>query len=140
MVTVGALNGYSGTVGLSASGLPSGVSAGFSPVSVVGSGSSTLTLTVGAGTAAGTYPVTITGSDGSLSHTANVSLTVTPAPDFTVSATPSSRSIASGSSATFTLTVGALNGFTGTVGFGTSTLPTGLGASFTPATVTSSGT
>src|SRR5512133_2577868 len=101
MVTVGALNGYSGTVGLSASGLPSGVSAGFNPASVAGSGSSTLTLTVGAGTAAGTYPVTITGSDGSLSQTANVSLTVLQ-PDFTVTASPSSRSIAAGSSGTYT--------------------------------------
>ena len=43
--TVAAKNGFSGTVGFNVSGLPAGVTAGFSPATVAGNGSSTLSLT-----------------------------------------------------------------------------------------------
>jgi hypothetical protein len=71
--------GFNSAVSLSASGAPTGVTASFSPTSIVapGSGSSTVTLTVGASTTTGTYPITVTGSGGGKTHTANVSLTVT---------------------------------------------------------------
>ncbi len=71
--------GFNSAVALSASGLPSGATAGFSPSSIAapGSGSSTLTINVGAATPAGTYTVVVTGSGGSLTRTVNVSLTVT---------------------------------------------------------------
>ncbi|WP_230420065.1 S53 family peptidase [Catenulispora pinistramenti] len=64
------------TVQLSASGLPSGASASFSPTSVSAGGSSTLTISTSGSTPAGTYPVTVTGSAGSTTHTATYSLTV----------------------------------------------------------------
>jgi hypothetical protein len=38
-VTAGAVNGFSGTVNLAASGLPAGATATFNPASVTGSGS-----------------------------------------------------------------------------------------------------
>ena len=74
-ISVGALNGFTGTVSLAASGAPSGASATLSPTSVAGSGSSTLTLAPGSA-AAGTYPVTVTGTSGTLSHSASVSWTI----------------------------------------------------------------
>ena len=74
-VSVGALNGFTGSVSLSASGVPSGATASLSPTSVSGSGSSTLTLTPGSA-AAGTYSVTVTGTSGSLSHTTSISWTI----------------------------------------------------------------
>jgi hypothetical protein len=74
-ITVNPLNGFSGSVTLSASGLPSGVTAGFSPNPTTST--STLTLTVGAGATIGTSTVTITGTSGSLTATTTVSLTVT---------------------------------------------------------------
>jgi hypothetical protein len=61
---------------MSATGLPAGTTAVFSPTTVAGSGSSTATITVGGGVAAGSYPLTITGTSGSLIHSANVTLTV----------------------------------------------------------------
>jgi subtilase family serine protease len=64
------------TVQLSASGLPSGASAGFSPASVSAGSSSTLTISTSASTPAGTYPVTVTGTAGSTTHSATYSLTV----------------------------------------------------------------
>jgi hypothetical protein len=75
--TVSALSGFSGAVGFSVSGLPAGAGFGFNPASVSGSGSSTLTVNTTSGTAPGSYPLTITGTNGGLSHTANVTLNVT---------------------------------------------------------------
>jgi hypothetical protein len=73
-ITVSPLNGFSGSVSLSASGLPGGVTASFNPSSTTGT--STLTLTASSTAATGTSTVTVTGSSGSLTHTATISLTV----------------------------------------------------------------
>jgi subtilisin family serine protease len=64
-------------VTLSASGLPAGASAAFSPPSVTSGGSSTLTITTTASTPAGTYPVTVTGTGSAGTRTATFTLTVT---------------------------------------------------------------
>ena len=75
-ITVTALSGFSGTVDLSASGLPFGAAASFSPGSIVSSGTSTMTVTTSPGTPVGSYPLTITATSGSLTHTATVTLQV----------------------------------------------------------------
>src|SRR5882762_5571521 len=141
-VNVGSLNGFSGTVTFSASGLPSGAGASFNPTSVTGSGSSTMTVTTSTSTPAGTYTIMITGASGSLSHATTVSLTVNAAaqPNFSLSASPSSVTVTQGNSGTSTITVTPQNSFSGTVTFGvTSDLPSGAGASFSPTSVTGSG-
>jgi len=76
--TVSALNGFSGSVGLSVSGLPGGATASFNPASISGSGSSTLSVATSSSTPTGTYALTITGASGSLSHLASVTLAVNP--------------------------------------------------------------
>lgn len=76
-VTVTPSGGFNGTVGFSASGLPAAAAASFSPPTVSGSGSTTMTVTTGSTTPAGSYTLTITGSSGSLSHQSTVTLTVT---------------------------------------------------------------
>jgi F5/8 type C domain/Fibronectin type III domain len=75
-VTVGALNGFNGTVSLSASGLPSGASANFNPTSITGSGTSTMSVTTSNSTPIGTSTLTITGTFGSTNHTTTVILNV----------------------------------------------------------------
>ncbi|MFF6774556.1 M4 family metallopeptidase [Streptomyces sp. NPDC012637] len=67
--------GSAQTVQLSASGAPSGVTVSFSPSSVTSGNSSTMTVQVAAGTANGTYPITVTGK-GSATHTVTYQLTV----------------------------------------------------------------
>jgi hypothetical protein len=67
-------NGFTGNVGLSASGLPKGVTASFSPNPATAS--STLTLRASAAAARGTFLVTITGTSAGLTHKATVTLTV----------------------------------------------------------------
>ncbi|MBP8001839.1 MAG: hypothetical protein KA314_23000 [Chloroflexi bacterium] len=69
------INGYTGNVTLSASGLPGGANASFSVNPVAVPGSSNLTVTT-AGTAAGSYPFTVNSTDGTLSHAQNMTLNV----------------------------------------------------------------
>ena len=139
-ITVGSLNGFSSAVSLSASGVPSGVTASFSPVSVTppanGSGASTLTLTASSSATTGTAVLTVTGTSGSTTHTTTVSLTVAAAPNFSVSASPSSVTVAQGGSGTSTITVGSLNGFSSAVSLSASGVPSGVTASFSPVSVT----
>jgi polygalacturonase/uncharacterized membrane protein len=140
--TIGALNGFTGTVNLSVTGLPSGAGGSFNPASVAGSGSSTLSVSTTSTTPAGTYTLTITGTSGTLMHSATVTLVVNAAatPDFSISATPASQTVTAGSGTSYTATIGALNGFTGTVNLSVTGLPSGAAGSFNPASVAGSST
>ncbi|WP_412542075.1 M28 family peptidase [Longispora sp. K20-0274] len=69
--------GSAQTVTFTASGLPSGATATFSPSSVQSGSSSSLTIATGAGTPAGVYTITVTGSGTSATHSASYTLTVT---------------------------------------------------------------
>jgi subtilisin-like proprotein convertase family protein len=71
-----ALNGFAGSVTLSAAPAISGVSYSFSPNPEAAGGSSTLSVTTTAGATTGTHSVTITGTSGALVHTANVTLVI----------------------------------------------------------------
>ncbi|HEY0697409.1 MAG TPA: S8 family peptidase [Micromonospora sp.] len=64
------------TVTLSARGLPSGVTASFSPSSVTSGGSSTLTLSASSAAPAGTYTITIRGTGTVTTQTTSYRLTV----------------------------------------------------------------
>jgi hypothetical protein len=75
-VFVSAVNGFSDAVSLSVSGFPTGASGSFSPPSITGSGPSLLTITTTSSTPSGSYPITITGVSGSLTHTAILTLSV----------------------------------------------------------------
>lgn len=138
-ITVTPAGGFTGSVNLSASGLPAGVTASFGTNPATST--STLTLSTSSTAATGTATVTITGTSGSLTHTTTVNLTVNaPAtPDFSLSASPSSLTVTQGSSGSSTITVSPAGGFAGSVSLSTSTLPSGVTASFgtNPATSTS---
>ena len=132
-ITVTPSGAFAGAVALSISGVPAGATASFSPATTT----TTSALTINTGTAsAGTYSLTVTGTSGALTHTTGVTLTVTGAPDFSLSATPSSVTAQQGSSATSTITVAPQNGFNGTVALSVSGLPSGASGSFNPASTT----
>jgi uncharacterized membrane protein len=139
-VTVTPTGGFTGSVDLTVSGLPAGATGTFSPTPVT-SGNSTLTVTTTSTTPTGSFPLTITGTSGTTTHTASVTLVVTApvAPDFAVSATPASQTVTAGGSTSYTANVTASGGFTGVVSLSASGLPAGASASFTPASVTGSG-
>ncbi|WP_191844634.1 proprotein convertase P-domain-containing protein, partial [Catellatospora chokoriensis] len=70
-------NGSAQTVNLTASGLPSGATATFSPSSINSAGgTSSLTIATAAATPPGTYAVTITGTGASSTRTTTFNLTV----------------------------------------------------------------
>jgi hypothetical protein len=75
-VTINPTNGFNQNVTLSASGLPTGVTASFSPDPATST--STLTLAVSSSARIGSKGITITGTSGSLSHTTTVGLIVSP--------------------------------------------------------------
>jgi hypothetical protein len=135
--TVTPVSGFTGTVDFSVTGLPSGAFATFTPESVTASGSTTLLITT-AGVASGSYPLVIRGSSGPVTRTANVTLTING--DFTISATPSSRTVNRGGSTTYTVTIGAGSGFSGPVTLSVSGLPQNTTATFNPASIAVSGT
>jgi hypothetical protein len=139
-ISVSDSGGFSGSVALSASGLPSGVTASFSPSSTTST--STLTLTASSSATAGTYTVTITGTSGSLTSSTTVGVTVSAAAaaSFSLSDSPGSVSVVQGSTATSTVSVADQNGFSGSVALTASGLPTGVTASFSPASTTSTST
>src|SRR5437867_3857497 len=118
-------------------GLPAGASASFNPASISTAGSSTLNVTTGSSTAPGSYPLTITATSGALTHTANVTLVVSA--DFSLAVTPSSATVSRGSSANYTLTITPGPGFNGTVSFSVSGLPRRANNSFSPSSITTSG-
>jgi subtilisin family serine protease len=140
-VAVTASNGFTADVGLAVSGLPVGASAGFAPSTVVaGAGSATLTVSTTASIAPGTYPLTVTGTGAATSHSATATLVVPAPPDFAIMATPAAGSVSAGATTTYTVSVSALGGFTGTVTLDLSGLPSTVGsAAFAPASVTAAG-
>jgi len=70
---------FAGVVTFSCTGIPAGALCNFTPNSVVpetNPSNAALTIATGAATVGGVYPVTVTGTSGTLSHSATTSLTV----------------------------------------------------------------
>ncbi|MEU4191729.1 S8 family serine peptidase [Kribbella sp. NPDC026611] len=130
-LSVSPSNGFAADVSLTATGLPANVgTATVSPATIHGSGTSQLSITTVGTAPAGTYPLTVTASSGALSHSVGVTLTVT-RPDFGISISPSSASVIRGQTATYTIAVSSIGGFTGSVALKVAGLPAGASASWT---------
>jgi PKD repeat protein len=138
-VTLASQGGFSGTILLSTTVSPAGVSASLSPGSVIlgsgGSALSTLTVTTTSSTPVGSYTIVVTGASGSLSHSVTISVSVTAGPDFTISANPTSLTINIGSSATAAITLASLGGFSGAVSLSSTIAPSGPSTSLNPVSV-----
>ena len=79
--------------------------------------------------------LTLTGTSGMLSHTATVTETISPPPDFTLALLPTSLSITAGATGSpVSITANPINSFTGTVAVDITGLPAGVTA--TPSTLT----
>jgi hypothetical protein len=135
--TVAPVNGFTGNVAFSVTGLPAGATATFSPTSVTTSGSTTMSVSTTTATPAGSYPLTIRGTSGPRVRTVNVTLVV--GGDFSISATPASQTIARGGVATYTVTITAGAGFSGTVNLSVAGVPGRATATFNPASIVNSG-
>ncbi len=127
-VTVTPEYGFTGSVNLSISGLPSGVTASFSPTSTTGP--STLTLTASSTATGGTSTLTITGTSGNITQTTTLSLTIH-APTFQLSSS-GILDVGQGTTGTSYVYVFPQYGFSGAVNLSVTGLPTGVTASFSP--------
>src|SRR2546430_2344265 len=132
-IILNSINSFNGTIKLTTSPAPLCVSCpdwGISPSSVEippgGTATSILTFYTTTGTPPTRWVVTVTGTSGSISHRVDVAFTVvasTPAPDFTMTANPSSLNIPAGTTGKSIITLTSLNGFSGTVNLYTSPSP-----------------
>lgn len=139
VVTVEPLNGFTGDVMISVSGLPNGISASFNPNPVVvqgGSGTSAITLTAASTVPLGNYSVMLTGSSGALTHWTTIPLVVNSSVgDWTGYVVQQDQNVSPGASATYTIVAQPLNGFNGNISLTFSGLPPGGTASFSPAII-----
>jgi thermitase len=137
-ISIGSEDGFAGSVALSATGLPAGAVGSFAPASVLASGSSTLAVATSSTTPAGSYTFTVRGTSGALTHTLNVSLTVTvpplPAASFTLTATPGSRILKQGRETTFRVTVAGAAEVQDAIELSVAGLPPGVTSRFTRTT------
>jgi hypothetical protein len=130
-VKINSKNGFTENVALSASGLPNGVLAEFSPA--LAGTESTLNLMANDGAAPGVYEISIQGVAGGLEAKSTVRIAVLPPPRFSLSASPGALTFDQGAGGTTTITVEAQNGFKDNVSLYATGLPKGVFASFIPA-------
>ena len=136
-ITIIRIDGFPSSVVLGATGLPAGVTATFAPPATTGT-DSTLTLTASNTTTPGPAVITVTGTGGGLTRTVNIDLLVTTAPvqDFALAASPTGLGVFQGDTATSTISIIPIDGFTGAVSFAASGLPSGVTATFSPPVTT----
>ncbi len=136
-LSVAVSGGFSAAVALSVIGLPSGVSAVFTPATLgaPGSGSSVLKLSATTAAKAGVYPVTVTAAGGSVTHNVSLSVTIAPASTFTLTSSATSISVAAGASKSLTVTTAPSSTFNAAITLAISGLPTGMTVQVLPASV-----
>jgi hypothetical protein len=129
-VSITGQNGFTGPVSISLSGLPAAsTTSPTSAFSVASGASQTVTLSVPAAVAAGTFTVTAKGTSGTLTHSAPLPLMITPAQDFALSLSAAQVAATLGTTTpAVSVSVAALNGFIGTVTLMLSGLPSGVTA------------
>ncbi len=127
--------GFSGSVSLTISGTPTGVSAAATPAALSGTTvASRIDLTATGAAAIGSSTVTVTGTSGSQQATATFTLNIENPPDYSVSG-PGAASIASGATGDVTLNINRSN-FSGGVTLALVNPPGGITATFSPAPTT----
>lgn len=142
-VSTVASGGFNSAIALSASGLPAGVTATFSPASIAapGTGSATLSFVASSTATVGTTNVTVTATGGGITHTTVVALTISAAatPSFTLTASPATLSVAQGNSGSSTISTTISGGFNAVVSLSVAGLPSGVTASFNPVSIAAPG-
>jgi hypothetical protein len=130
------LNGFNSAISLSATGQPAGVTVTFSPTSITGAGTSTITFVASPSVAAGTYRITVTGTAGSITESVALALTISKPPNtYTISASPTTISVAQGKSGATTITSVISGGFNSAISLEATGYPIGVSVSFSPKSI-----
>ncbi len=128
-ITATSMNSFTGTITLTIAGLPAGVTAQPSALILTPGAAQNITFTAASLAAAVTATLTLTGTSGNLTHSTTVSATVTPPPDFSLSVSPASLTLAGGSNSQVSVMANPINSFTGTVSVSVGGLVGGVTAS-----------
>ncbi len=126
---------FNSNVALTATGVPGGTTIGFAPnaIAAPGAGTSAMTVSVGANTQPGTYPITVTATGGGIQQSMTVALTVSVAQSgLAVSANPASLSIQQGAQGVSTISTTIQGMFKSGVAFAAAGMPAGTTVSFNP--------
>jgi uncharacterized membrane protein len=141
-VYLSSLNGFTGPVSISVSGVPAGVAVTPTPnflfLSAGNTASAALNIAVSATALAGNYDLTITASSGTITHTVTLKLHVT---DFSVTVSPKTATMSKRQTDNFTVGIASLNGFSQPVTLSSVILgnTTGITVTITPTSVTTTG-
>src|SRR5271165_1075294 len=118
-ITTKVSGGFNSFISLSSSAVPPGVTVSFNPqfIQPPGAGVAIMTIKVAGFTKLETYPITVTGTGGGIKQSTTVTLTVTAPgqPNFTISASPASLTIAQGNQGTSTITTTISGGFNSSI-------------------------
>lgn len=126
---------FTGAVTPALANLPAGITGGFAPGVITGD-SAVLTFGVTNSVAPGSYPVAISATaPGFTARLASLTIVVTPAPDFNIAVHPLTLTMRAGGIAQLSVTINRTN-FTGPVAVALDGPPTGLSATFDPASTT----
>jgi len=130
--------GLTGSVSISATGAPNGMQINFAPNSVNAPGGTiSANFSVQSSTPAGSYPINIVGTNGTITKSVPITVIVPGSGgSFTLSPSATSLSIAQGGTATDAITVTDAGGFTGTVTLTASSSNSGVTATVSGTTVT----
>jgi hypothetical protein len=129
-------SGSAQSVKLSASGLPVGATASFTPTPISSDhGSSILKISASTSTPTGTYTITVKGTGTSTTYYLSMNLTVIARNDFSLSSSPNSVGVTQGQNATTTITSSVTNGLTQMVSLTATGLPSGATARFNPSSI-----
>jgi hypothetical protein len=116
--------GDTGTINLSYLSNDPGISASFSPSAITSGAASTMTISVAPTVLPGAYGVSVVGTEGSVTHRAEVSIQIFPVPDFTIGTDPAAVTLAHGTSTDVVITSTAING-TASINLTASVSPSG---------------
>ena len=126
-VTTTSQHGFTSSVTIALSGLPSGArTSPASPFTLAAGSTQAVVLSVPATVSPGSFTLMIRATSATLTHSATLALTVDPLSDFSIAALPSTVTAnAGGSSSTFAVSITGQNGFTDPVMITLSGLPAG---------------
>jgi subtilase family serine protease len=142
-ITSAVTGGFASPITLSVLGNPPAgvtVTFGTNPINSNGMESSAMTMTVASSAVPGTYAITVQGSSGGTTETTVVSLTVTGvSPNFTISSSPTTVSVARGSSVSSTITTTVSGGFNSAIGLSVSGQGSNVTVTFSPSSIAAPG-
>jgi hypothetical protein len=136
------LNGFTGPIAISVSGVPAGVTVtpipNFFFLSAGKTASATLNIAASTAALAGNYDLTVTASSGTLTHTATLKLHVT---DFSITVSPQTAIMSKRQTDNFTISIASLNGFSQPVMLSSVILgnTTGITVTITPTSLATTG-